>query len=304
MASDTSVLQPPHAQWLADLTKAAEPLTEASIGSDLNAIDDVFVEVSRGETRQRGFLLAFSIFGVLAFLFPLWLFGPDILSGDIEEPLMMLFLLVLVLGGYLFFFFGIRLETSIPRDEPVRFNRKTGKVYVNEFHHTQNPFGKWGSNVKVYDWSNIHGELISYLQFNTRFFVRRYGLEAAVCKPGTTEVVERFWIERNQPFPDLLRGKWAYICAFMNGTPVDDLPPAQPRDQRVTWRNSFLMWAPWLVQPREHFLSHPLLFFMSMLMVPFTPLFLVAVAGHYIAMRFSPPAQWPADIDRESRASV
>jgi hypothetical protein len=302
MGSDASRLQPAHGQWFADLEKTAGVKDEPFVGQDLNEVGDVHLEISRASARMRGGLLAFAGFGAIAGSYPLSFFIGDIAADFRDDLLGTLLLVVVVIGSYVFWAWGIRFELRTPQDEPIRFNRKTGKVYVSSFKYTQNPFGKWGSEVMTYNWADLHGELVRYTQLNSRFFVIRYGLELAACKPGTFEVVERFWVERNQPMPDVLRGKWAYISAYMAGTPLDQLPAAVPRDQQVSVANSFKTYLPWLHDWRGY-LEHPVLTFMALLMLPFTPLFLVFAAAHYIAMRFAPPVSWPADVDRESRAA-
>jgi hypothetical protein len=304
MGSDASRLHPAHGQWFADLEKTAGLKDDPFVGQDLNEVGDVHLEVSRASTRMRGGLLPFALLVLSGQLFMATMFLSELSKTLRQVPSgTLLLMLVVFVGSIALGVWGIRVELRTPQDEPIRFNRKTGMVYVSSFKSTQNPFGKWSSEVKVYNWADLHGELIRYTQFNSRFFVIRYGLELAACKPGTFEVVERFWVERNQPMPDLLRGKWAYICAYMSGTPLDQLPPAMPRDQKVSLSNSFKTWLPWLHDWRGY-LEHPMLTFMALLMLPFTPLFLVFAAAHYIAMRFAPPVSWPADIDREPRVDV
>ena len=204
---------------------------------------------------------------------------------------------ILVCLLYSMSFSGLRFELTTPRDEPIRLNRNTGKIYVSDFAFSQNPFGKWNATVREFDWADVQCELIRYMQFNSRFFVMRYGLDLAICKPGTLEVVERIWLERNNSFPDLLRGKWQYLIAYMEGKPLAELPPTTLRSQTVSWRNSFDMWLPWVLDPKTYFGAHPLLLLLTIVMMPLAPFFLLAVIGNYVAMRLSPPAHWPQWVD-------
>jgi hypothetical protein len=298
MVTATSRLKPPHEKWFEDLKKTVRALdNQREIVQDVLAVNDVELQLSRASTRMRGALLglaaaAATIMFIVAALVLLPFFG----SFWADNPILAVFNIVLVLGAFSLCFWAIRAELRTPRDEPIRFNRRNGKVYVNTFKFTHNPFGVWPSEIKIFNWADLQGELIRYVQFNSRFFVMRYGLEAAVCRPGTLEVIDRFWIELNQPMPDMLREKWSYVCAFMNGSPMDQLPKASLVDPSVTWVSSFRTYLPWITDWRSY-LAHPVLTVMALLMLPFTPFFLMLVVGHYIAMRFAPPVEWPKEID-------
>jgi hypothetical protein len=300
MADAGSTRQPPHGHWFADLTKLPTDRGEAGLGSDLNELSEHCLEISRAASRQRGGLLGVSLICLAILFYPTVFILPVLLkTGFSEIPVLSAILAVIAASTYLFLWWSIRLELTMPRDEPIRFNRKNGKVYVANFRYTANPLGTWRTEFRVYDWTDLQGELIRYLQFNSRFLVVRYGLEMTLCKPGTFEVRERFWIERNQPFPNLLRSKWAYICAFMNGTPIADLPKTSVRQQTPSWSSSFGIWLPWLADWRTHFGTHPVMTFMSVIMLLFSPFFLVIAVAHYVATRNATTAQWPQAIDED-----
>ncbi len=298
MAKSKSRLQPQHGQWFEDLPKAGGPEDEPFIEGGLNWVTDRVLEVSRAASRQRGALLVISAFGIgvtmfaIAFIFPLWIEG-FVFS---EDALVLALVVPLVSALCAVNIWGVRMELTAPRDEPIRLNRHTGKVYVNHFEPPR-AFGRSSATIREFNWADVHCELIRYVQFNSRFFVMRYGLDLAICKPGTLEVVERIWLERNSPFHDPLRRKWQYIVAYMEGTPLVDLPPTAPRSQAVSWRNSFDMWMPWVLDPKTYFGKHPLLFLLTMIFVLLAPIMLLAVIGHYVAMRFSPQAKWPKEVD-------
>ncbi|WP_373896484.1 DUF6708 domain-containing protein [Yersinia pseudotuberculosis] len=55
---------------------------------------------------------------------------------------------------------SLRIVLFSPRDQPIRFNRKRQKVYIFDYHRKQwNPWVKWPTTIKVFDWADIHGEI-------------------------------------------------------------------------------------------------------------------------------------------------
>ena len=86
------------------------------------------------------------------------------------------------------------MDTSAPRDEPIRFNRARRKVYVYRFRHNGlKPFSRsaWGARAEVYDWDNLHAEACSiYGAMGSGGSIQTVTL--AVLEPGTHKVVDRF----------------------------------------------------------------------------------------------------------------
>ncbi|MQT43963.1 hypothetical protein GHO31_15490 [Pseudomonas sp. FSL R10-2172] len=125
------------------------------------------------------------------------------------------------------------MDTSAPRDEPIRFNRARGKVYVYRFRHNGlKPFSRsaWGAHPEVYDWDNLHAEACSiYGAMGSGGLIETVTL--AVLEPGTRKVIDRFHFAH-----ELQQGEmyWAMAQLFMQQGPRA-LPsfPRPPRD----WNN-------------------------------------------------------------------
>ncbi|WP_235202759.1 DUF6708 domain-containing protein [Yersinia pseudotuberculosis] len=109
----------------------------------------------------------------------------------------------------------------VPRGTPVRFNRQRQKVYVYEHQRSNwNPWSRWPTVIKVFDWADIHGEMVRQ--------VGRYDsghrLSCAVCKPGTYEVVDRFILSWTEGDSRVIRGLWSHCCQYMQGKTVPETP--------------------------------------------------------------------------------
>lgn len=197
------------------------------------------------------------------------------------------------------------MEFKRPRDEPVRFNRQTRKVYIYEFEWNWNPFGRWRSITKVFDWQTIEAEITKQVGSTGRVVMTRYGLDLASCKPGTTEVVDRFTLKSGLWTTAELHRIWAYVRTYMNEG-VDAVPSYKPRNQTVSLHQSFVYWfafIDWTEAGREYRAKiGPFWMLIHILILPLMPLFLPMVLGHYIATKFAPEPQWPTDIDIESRS--
>ncbi len=144
---------------------------------------------------------------------------------------------------FLFFSFSmtllsLRMALFVPRDQPIRFNRKRQKIYIFEHHRKAwNPWVKWPTTVRVYDWADVHGEISRESDRYDQGF-RLYG---AVCKPGTHEVVERFILNRGVFYIEHQRQLWSHWCRYMQHQPVVmdplyDLPgDGRPRKKKMYW---------------------------------------------------------------------
>ena len=103
-----------------------------------------------------------------------------------------LFLLVFVPLGIFF----LRLDLRLPKDRPIRFNRRQGKVYANDYTWSHNPFGRWGGGVKVFDWNTLQAEVTKQTSASGEVVTQRYALDLVACKPGTLEEVDRFRLQQ------------------------------------------------------------------------------------------------------------
>ncbi|MCX8574798.1 MULTISPECIES: DUF6708 domain-containing protein [unclassified Gilliamella] len=145
-----------------------------------------------------------------------------------------LFLTSIGLGLFLYFIlFNLLFGQFAPVSNPIRFNRKTGKVYLYEAVATKWMFRFWKPlcsfndlnkfEIKVYDWENFHG----VLQRSTGAFasggtIEHNSLYGVACKPGSYEVIEYIYIRET----DCFAGDWDWISHFMEfrtNEPLDQI---------------------------------------------------------------------------------
>jgi len=306
-----SRLSPQHPQWYADLPEREAPDQEPpTIFDDLNSVNENYLEISRAGNKMRGAMIFFSIPAFASVFFGVWLFGSDIPGLILEVPLFAILLPFMLLATVAVGFFALRIDLTPPRDEPIRFNRKRGKVYVTEFKHTWNPFGKWTSIVKEFDWNTLQAEVTKYAGFNGKAYQVRYSLNLVSVKPGTLEVVDRVCLVGNNPFDNNFAALWAYIKKYMQGGPIIQ-PQCPLKDHTVNFGNSVREWLPYLnfteldrVLPTASWGARLFFIVMTALLLPFAPMFLVIALFHYIAMRCAPEAVWPSEIDAKSKSAA
>ncbi|RPE80010.1 hypothetical protein EDC50_1841 [Vulcaniibacterium tengchongense] len=307
MAKGESKRVPEHPHWYEDLPERDAPLDRAPkmVHGDVNAMDATYLEVSRTSTLMRGIGVLFGVLGI--FFFPLmlgflayamWTVGREMIVPMLAWPFMAALAISIV-------FLLLKADLSIPRDRPVRLNRTQRKVYVYEHAYGMNPFKKWPTTVKVFDWDTLQAELHRQAGFNGKAYIQRFSLWLVSCKPGTNEVVDRFELKGNHPTTAELYNMWAYCRTYMEHGP-EGLPTYPPRRQEVTFRRSFFEYMRFLdpteegretrrrMSPLAWAFNVPLTLLMFWLFIPWG-------IGHYIAMRFAPEVKWPPEIDAESR---
>ncbi|EPJ3205374.1 DUF6708 domain-containing protein [Citrobacter freundii] len=116
--------------------------------------------------------------------------------------------------------FCFRTILFVPRGTPVRFNRKRQKVYVYEHQRSIWPWKRWPTTIKVFDWTDIHGERV-FMAGRADYGHRLY---CAVCKPGTYEVVDRFILSWTVGDINMIYGLWSHCCQYMQGKAVSGKP--------------------------------------------------------------------------------
>ena len=238
MLFKTPLLDKPAPGWKRDLPGPNEPPSiepyPPVLTNPPNHIDDVYLELARATVRTRGAGAWLAPFLLLISLIPPATWIDSIASGAsfpslaISVALLFASIAPLWLGIYIW-----RMDTSAPRDEPIRFNRARGKVYVYRFRHNGlKPFSRsaWGAHPEVYDWDNLHAEACSiYGAMGSGGLIQTVTL--AVLEPGTHKVVDRFHFAH-----DIQQGEmyWAMAQLFMQqGSQALPLFPRPPRD----WNN-------------------------------------------------------------------
>lgn len=299
---------PQHPHWYEDLPEPGprEAGAPRLVDGDLNAIDENYLEMSRASSLLRGGGVLFGFFGVVGLLWCVYMlsyFFP--LKTSLILPLVICMAGLLALLSLLALIF--KIDLTIPRDIPVRLNRSKRKVYVYEHSLGMNPFVKWPINIKVFDWGALHAELHRQAGFNGRVYMQRFSLWIVSCKPGTNEVLDRFELKGNHPTTAELYSTWDYCRHYMeNG--AQDLPTYRPRRQELSFRRSFFTYIRFLDpteegrEVRARMTYSDWLFNMPLTALMFW-LFVPLGVGHYIAMRFAPDAEWPMELDEESRTA-
>lgn len=217
-------------------------------------MDEVCLELHTSQISGRGFGLLFSVlmFGLSAAIVKFLFidFGLDFVVDDFALSLGALGLtFVCILGAV----YGIRTDTEAPREEPVRFNRKRGKVYVYRFHEGWVLSRKgWGVRPVVYNWDDLRAEAWSRMAPTTSAVpIFAWGVDIAVVQPGTNRVVDRFQLAGSNANGEHM---WAMARAYMNQGP-EALPKYSqpPRDWNndVPWYNFALRLAPKVQWPAD-----------------------------------------------------
>jgi hypothetical protein len=303
-AQKTTRLQPPPDGWVQDLPMRQASLSGKPDGQDeLNHLGDRYLEFSLTSSVPRGPLL---VFGLI--VFGAWLMLSSILlksylrSANTADLLMLLIPLFLFPLGL----FLVRLDLSLPRDRPVRFNRRRGKVYINHYTWSHNPFGKWGGGVKVWDWNTVQACIAHRIGASGEVITQRYDLLLVSCKPGTFEVVDTFRLQQGAMTTAQFDDLWALLRHYM-AKGLEGLPPQNLRNPNPGFVDCLLFAMPWLAPTEEGrrararmqgFLAKCAMVLMTLLF----PLWLVFGLGNYIVMKIAPEAVWPPGMDDESRA--
>jgi hypothetical protein len=238
----TPRITPPNSQWEQNLPLRNSPASgKADAWDELNFLDASFLEFSLASNIPRGLVLSL---GVVAFGFAFYTaYVPVSMALQSGEA----WVLSLLAGSMFFaliacFFF--RFDLRLPKDRPVRFNRHQGKVYANYFIWNHNPFGRWGGGVKVFDWNTLQAEITKQIGASGTVVTQRYSLDLVVCKPGTSEEVDRFRLQQGAQTIKQYEEQWEFIRRYMEHG-LDGLPPQKLRNQTPGFVDCLLFAMPW-----------------------------------------------------------
>jgi len=179
-------------------------------------------------------------------------------------------------------------------------------VYIYEHRWRWNPFVRWATSIKVFDWDQVHAEITRQAGTNGTVYAVRYALFMSQCKPGTLEVKDRVQlggVSIDEVYMQLL---WDYCRLYMARGPK--AVPQQPiRLDDVNFRRCLFFFMPALDPTVEGHETRRKLGFLgwvvSVLYLPFFWLFLPLGLMRYAALKLAPRPKWPADIDAESRSA-
>ena len=291
-------------RWFEDLPARDAPLDRdaQALEGDINAMDEVYLDVSRASTLKRGVGIATGIF-CLVFV----LFMHDALAHMIWplEQTLVASIIVWAIAIYLICLL-VRVDLFIPRDRPIRFNRIRNKVYIYEYEYSANPFARWPTTIKVFDWDTLHAEIRRQAGYNGKSHIEQFALWLVSVKPESDEVVDWVELKGNVFSTEALYKLWAYCRQYMLYGP-DALPLYRPRQQAIRLRHSLFAYMRFLEPTQEgrelrqsmHWSERIIRFVLIIL-----TFWLVIPLGlcHYIALRLAPEVNWPATIDIESKS--
>ncbi len=243
--------------WRYDLPSPGTSPTQQQITNNLepspNQIDQYYLELPRSLLRARGVGIITGgmviLSGAVILLHGLIIETFSTKGLDFENTailIAMLFVEIFIFTPY------IRLELTLPRDEPIRFNRHRKKVYFYQYRIDRlHPFSHktWGVKPVAYNWDDLTAEVY-------RFYAPLgYGgykeeVRISVRKPGSEEVIDRIFLA-----DDIETGKqyWAIARLFMHeGAEAlpDFVHPPWDWNEGVH-SNPFDQWAPKVQWPTE-----------------------------------------------------
>ncbi|QCR38591.1 hypothetical protein C1N62_20415 (plasmid) [Nissabacter sp. SGAir0207] len=230
--SRESTLSPALKNWEEDLPKSVKAQHTAPRLTYINEINNVWMEVPKHEdVMWGGGWLSFVMSGMFFLCSISFIFLPGFFIEILLDNLgFFIFYIIMMFFIFSAFILTAKMALYIPRPLPIRFNRTRQKVYVYQHTRSWNPWVRWPTTIKVFDWADIHGEL----SYQSGRYNQGYQLWCAVCQPGTRQVIDRFMLSDSIGHPKVQRGLWSHCCHYMAHRPVPTRPlyKTQPR----TWK--------------------------------------------------------------------
>jgi hypothetical protein len=303
---------PPTPGWVQDLPLRDGPLSGKPDGWDeINCLNDKYLEWSMAEGLPRGIMLFVGSVCLLPLVLIIESLWNDIARGTARwdwtyapMPLVLAMLVAMLV-------FSLRLDLRLPKDRPIRFNRRQGKVYVNHYEWNHNPFGRWGGGVKVLDWNNLQAQITYQVGASGEVITQRYAMELVTCKPGvvagTFEAVDRFRFQHGAQTTVQYEEMWALLRHYMNKG-LEGLPPQNIRNTKPGFIDCLLFAVPWFAPTEEGRRARVRMkgfwgTLMAVLMSLLLPMWLLFGIGNYIVNKFAPEAVWPAGMDALSKSA-
>ena len=217
-----SCYKPPLPKWKSDLSKGGGPGTK-HYASYIACATDNYLEIYRKRKIIVPYFTFFLIGGgeisvILAFFVCLN-------QNNISWIAVIVSFIASILGGLVLYvnFFTFLFYQFAPASSPIRFNRKTGKVYLYEAVVMERMLTKlWPPlkafkdlnkfHIKVYDWKNFNAVLLGSTVVNPQGgSFERYALVGVACEPNSYKVIEYIYIRET----DCFTMDWDWICHFM-----------------------------------------------------------------------------------------
>ena len=211
-------LNPPVKSWREDMPENHEPQLIPPQLHWLTEQNDIYLEMPRYSTE-----VAWGLMMPLAFIFSLGIIVITALFFSIPFYFGYIVGAVNFIVSSSFILFMLKMYFVVPRDQPIRLNRKRQKIYVYEYNRSRLPWLKWPVTIKSYNWADVHGEV----RLSSARYDLGYQLYGSVCEPGTNNVITRFLITKNRFSREILSQTWSYLCIYMKHDAVS-VAPLQP----------------------------------------------------------------------------
>jgi hypothetical protein len=219
------VLTPPLKNWEEDLPENNTKQTVPGKLIRVTEINDTWMEIPRYENIMWGGAWLSVITTIVPLVVVIWM-CVDTFSIGFDFPTLLI-LFMFLLFSFSMILLSLRMALFVPRDQPIRFNRKRQKIYIFDYHRTAwNPWVKWPATVKVFDWAGVHGEISR----ESDRYAQGFRLYGSVCQPGTHNVIDRFVLNWAIFYIEPQRQLWSHCCQYMQHQPVimDPIEPGRP----------------------------------------------------------------------------
>ncbi|UWE14915.1 DUF6708 domain-containing protein [Herbaspirillum huttiense] len=306
-----SRFHPQHPLWYEDLAPRSSPIDEdqdfdgTCFNEDVTVVDENHLEISRESSFMRGSGIAMAL---IIFLLYGWIIATDLRDprfAVFKPNFLGFFMACVTIGGAIAVLKLLYLDLRLPRDTPIRFNRKTQKIYVYEFVKPKYWFQLWRTEIKVHDWNCIEAELIKIAGYTGKTYVVRHELLLVVCRPGTNEVVDRISLKGLEPLDAILAEMWTGVRRFMEAGP-DAVPGIETKVREIGFLYSLFAYMPYL-SPSEAGIRfrNSMRWYdwgLACISIWFFWLWFPLGICHHFAISCAPEPQWPTGIDAESRS--
>ena len=137
---------------------------------------------------------------------------------------------------------------------PIIFNRKTGKVYVNEsyffnfkfFRHPKVFLQPKKRRIQEYDWNDMHGVIIHNFSRNALT-----STVLMVCQPGTNQVIDHVMLDPARAATGRMF-VWGWINSFMVNYESADIDDGEYKtDEEAKFKEDMIEgegWPEWMVE--------------------------------------------------------
>ena len=252
-----SKYQPQILGWIGDLDKGENYLT----GADqrlLYANDNYCAFIRKTLNDQILYLSVFALVSITyVFLIVIYIYFFEVISVKKHFNIFLVIttgMLIYTIAMYLTFLSELYQNLFTRRGSPIIFNRKTGKVYINEsyffnFKVLRNPLTLLYPNkkrIKEYDWAYLQGVVVHNYS--------RYSLNSTilmVCKPNTNKTIDHIMLD---PLRNGIGSYqvWGWVNNFMCANDLISLNDGKYKwEQETQFKKEIIKgqgWPDWMVE--------------------------------------------------------